>query len=131
MKSIFILLSVVFLFLSCGENEGYEVGNKTTMEVETIFDAGDVVKGEMVTAKFVIKNTGSYPLVIGEVVPACSCTISDKPDAPIQPGKTGEVVAYVNTDKVPAGILHKSVRIVANTKPSVTEVIIKANVIRK
>ena len=131
MKSIFILLSITFLLASCGGDEDYLVGNKTTMEVETLFDAGDVIKGEMVTAKFVIKNTGSYPLVIGDVVPACSCTISDAPDAPIQPGESGEVVAYVNTDKVPAGILHKSVRIVANTNPSVTEVIIKANVIRK
>lgn len=70
-------------------------------------------------------------MVIGDVVPACSCTISDAPEEPIQPGGTGEVVAYVNTDKVPAGVLHKSVRIVANTDPSVTEVIVKANVIRK
>ena len=131
MKVIFTVLSLVFLFASCGDDKDYLVGNKTTMEVEPVFDAGDVIKGEMVTAKFVIKNTGEYPLVIGEVVPACSCTISEAPEAPIQPGGTGEVIAYVNTDKVPAGVLHKSVRVVANTNPSVTEVIIKANVIRK
>lgn len=131
MKIIFALLSVLFILTSCGGEKDYLVGNKTSMEVESLFDAGNVLKGEMVTAKFIIKNTGDYPLVIGDVVPSCSCTISETPDEPIQPGKTGEVVAYVNTDKVPAGSLHKSVRIVANTSPSVTEVIIKANVIRK
>ncbi len=131
MKKIIGILTVLLLFTSCGGDQDYVVGNKTTLEVEKLFDAGDVVKGEMVTAKFIIKNTGDYPLVIGEVVPSCSCTISDAPEEPIQPGKSGEVIAYVNTDKVPAGVLHKSVRIVSNTEPSVTEVIIKANVIRK
>ena len=100
------------------------------MEVLTLFDAGEVMKGEVITAKFSIKNTGDYPLVIADVVGSCSCTVAEKPEEPIAPGESGDVLAYVNTDKLSAGPLNKSVRIVANTENSVTEVIVKANVIR-
>ena len=126
-----IALIGVFTFVSCSDSNGIHVGDMTTMEVNLNFDAGDVVKGEVIEAIFVLKNTGSLPLHIGQVSPSCSCTISESPEAPILPGETGEVRAYVNTDKVSAGSLHKSVRITSNTTPSITEVIISGNVIRK
>jgi len=126
-----IALIVMLTLMSCESLDGIIVGDMTTMEVNTNFDAGNVVKGEMIEAKFIIKNTGSFPLHIGQVTPSCSCTISESPEAPILPGETGEVKAYVNTDKLGAGSLHKSVRITANTDPSVTEVMISGNVIRK
>ena len=131
MKYLMIVLVSILSLTSCDNANGIVIGDMTTMEVNTNFDAGDVVKGEMIEAKFIIKNTGSFPLHIGQVTPSCSCTISESPEAPILPGKTGEVKAYVNTDKLSAGSLHKSVRITANTNPSVTEVIISGNVIRK
>jgi hypothetical protein len=119
------------LMISCKENASIEVGNKTTMEVKNVFDAGDVVKGEVVTAKFVITNTGEYPLVIGEVKGSCSCTVAEYPEYPIQAGQSGKILAHVNTEKVGAGTLNKSVRIVANTTPSITQVVVRANVIRR
>ena len=131
MKTLVGILSIAFLLTSCEDNSDIVVGNMTTLEINTEFDAGDVMKGEVVTAKFRLKNTGKYPLVIGEVKGSCSCTVAESPEEPILPGDEGEILAYVNTDKVQAGPLHKSVRIVSNTEPSITEVIIKANVIRK
>ena len=131
MKLIVGMIALVLLLTSCDDNSEIVVGNKTTMEINTEFDAGDVIKGEVVTATFTLKNTGDYPLVIGEVRGSCSCTVAESPEEPVLPGESGEIMAYVNTDKVQAGPLHKSVRIVSNTEPSVTEVIIKANVIRK
>jgi hypothetical protein len=130
MKYLFVLMSLLIL-ASCGGGTNVEIGNKTTMEVETVFDAGDVLKGEVITAKFTITNTGEYPLVIGEVKGSCSCTVAEYPEEPIQPGQSGKVLAHVNTEKVGAGPLNKSVRIVANTNPSITQVIVKANVIRR
>ena len=129
MKKVVGLFSILFLLAACGESN-VVVGNKTTMEVVKVFDAGDVMKGEVISAKFSIKNTGDYPLVIGDVVGSCSCTVAEKPEEPIAPGESGDVLAYVNTDKLNAGPLNKSVRIVANTQSSVTQVLVKANVIR-
>ena len=131
MKTLSLFLGVSLLLFSCGDNTDYEVGNKTTMEVNEVFDAGDIVKGEKITAVFTIKNTGDYPLVIGEVKGSCSCTVADYPEDPIAPGKEGKISAHVNTDQVEAGLLNKSVRIVANTNPSVKQVLVKANIIRK
>lgn len=132
MKNKFILfLGLSFLLQACGGNDKIEVGNKTTMEVNLVYDAGDVVKGEVIDAKFTLKNTGSYPLVIGEVKGSCSCTVAEKPEEPIAPGEEGVVKAHVTTQSANAGVLAKTVNIVANTEPSRTEVVIKANILDK
>ncbi|MEJ6617011.1 MAG: DUF1573 domain-containing protein [Crocinitomicaceae bacterium] len=131
MKKIVVFSLSLALFTACGGSTDLSVGDKTTMEINKLFDAGDVVKGEMVSAEFEITNTGDYPLVIGEVKGSCSCTVADYPREPIAPGETGIVSAHVDTDKVEAGMMNKGVRIVANTNPSIIEVVIRANVMRK
>ena len=125
----YLLIALLFTSLvSCSGSDTVEVGNKTTMEIDKVFDAGTVVKGEMITAKFKLENTGSYPLVIAEVKGSCSCTVAEYPEEPIAPGETAEIMAHVNTDKTGAGIINKSVRVVANTKPSITQLQVKASV---
>ena len=131
MKYLFIVFSVLTLAACSGSNE-VEIGNKTTMEITPeIFDAGEVLKGETITAKFTIKNTGEYPLVLGEVKGSCSCTVAEYPDDPIPPGETGEILAHVNTNETGVGTVNKGVNIVANTKESVRTVVIRADVMRK
>lgn len=125
-------IAIMLMFISCGDSTDVEIGNKTTMEITPeVFDAGDVVKGEVITAKFTLKNTGKFPLVIGEVKGGCSCTVAEYPDEPIQPGETGEILAHVNTNETGVGPLNKAVNIVANTENSVTTVVVRASVMRK
>ena len=128
MRKILFILSVLFLFSACSGSDKVEIGNKTTMVVNPVYDGGTVVKGELITAKFVVENTGKYPLSISEVKGSCTCTVAEKPNEPILPGKTGIIKAVVDTDRTSTGMISKSVRIVANTEPSVTEVAIKATV---
>lgn len=131
MKYTAISLMVLLLF-GCGDSETYEVGNKTSIEITPqVFDAGDVILGEKVNAKFTITNTGDYPLVISDVTGSCSCTVADKPDKPIAPGESGVVRATVNTTATGVGALNKAVNIVANTEPSVTTVVVRAAVMKK
>ena len=125
MKKIIFFLSLSFLIFSCEDNTKVAVGQKTTMEVNLVFDAGIVVKGEVINAKFKVKNTGKYPLVFGEVRPSCSCTVPHKPEKPIMPGKTGEIVAQVMTDKLNSKNVSKSVTIMTNTEPNTTVLRIK------
>lgn len=132
MKKLFILFALTAGLFACTGSNDVEVGNKTTMEVDLVYDAGKVLKGEMITAKFNVRNTGNYPLVIADVKGSCSCTVAEFPEDPILPGESGEIMAHVNTDQTGAGVLNKAVRIVANTEPlSVTQLIIKANVMNK
>ena len=125
MKNTIFFLALSFLIFSCEDNSKVVVGQKTSMEVNLVFDAGTVVKGEVINAKFKVKNTGKYPLVFGEVRPSCSCTVPHKPEKPIQPGETGEIVAQVMTDKLNTKNVSKSVTIMTNTEPNTTVLMIK------
>lgn len=126
MKKSILLFSLCFAMLACKDTPKVEVGQKTTMEVNLVFDAGTVIKGEVINAKFKVKNTGKYPLVFGEVRPSCSCTVPHKPEKPILPGETDEIVAQVMTDKLSFKNVSKSVTVMANTEPNTTVLMIKA-----
>lgn len=123
--------ALIILIQSCSGSDQVEIGNKTSMEVNLVFDAGKVVRGEVIDAKFTIKNTGDFPLVIGDVKGSCSCTVAEKPEEPILPGEEGVVKAHVTTQSANAGVLAKMVNIVANTEPSRTEVVIRATILDK
>ena len=127
---LFIGLGFLFELVGCSGETETIVGNRTTMEITKEFDAGEVVKGEFVTAKFKLTNTGDYPLVISEVSAGCTCTVASKPEEPVAPGESSEIVAQVDTDKTGVGSIVKTVRIVSNAEPSVTEVHIKATVLK-
>jgi hypothetical protein len=115
----------ILLFFACSEEQKVEVGQKTTMEITPEFNAGTVIKGEIIKARFKVENTGDYPLVFGEVRGSCSCTVAEKPEEPLQPGETAEILAEVNTENLTSKKISKSVTILANTEPSLTVVTIK------
>ena len=125
------IVALTLIISSCAGSDSVEVGNKTTMEVSPVFDAGKVVKGEKIDAQFTVKNTGSYPLVVADVKGSCTCTVADKPKEPILPGETYVIRAYVDTDRTGSGAINKSITIVANTDPSITSVVVKGIVMNK
>jgi hypothetical protein len=129
-QTLFLLVLTTFLF-ACKSSGEYEVGEKTEIEVQPIVDMGDVQYGETIQAKFKIKNIGNSPLVLAEVKGSCSCTVADYPSEPIPPGEERTLKASIKTAGGGSGPLSKDVRIMANTTPSVTTVIIKANVKNK
>jgi hypothetical protein len=132
MKGLFFLSVISFYFLiGCQSDNTVEIGKKTEMKVDPVFDAGSVNKGEKIKAVFKVKNTGKSPLVISEVKGSCTCTVADFPKKPILAGETGEIKAEVNTDKTGEGKISKSIRITANTVPGLTVVHVKANVVLK
>lgn len=130
MKKIFFALTSVVL-LGCSSKDNLEMGQKTTLEVNKVFNGGKVLLGEEVEAVFNVKNTGKYPLIISEVKGSCSCTVAEYPEEPIEPGETEQITATVRTDNAAEGLLTKEVRMIANTEPSLTIMQIKANVTRK
>lgn len=134
-SGILPLLAMAVLMMvasqGCSSETDVAVGNRTTMEVDLVYDAGDVIQGEFITAKIKVKNTGSYPLVIASVNAGCTCTVASKPEEPILPGKTGVIIAQVDTDKTGVGPISKNVNIVSNAEKPTTVVEITANVQRK
>ena len=117
-RILFILISVV-VFNSCKTDQlEAEIGQKTSMKITKVFDAGERIKGEKIYAQFQVENTGRYPLVFGEIKGSCSCTVAEKPEAPILPGRKGLIKAVVDTEKFDSGYrLNKIVTVMANTVP--------------
>ncbi|MFN5418585.1 MAG: DUF1573 domain-containing protein [Flavobacteriia bacterium] len=128
---ILTLILVSSFFYACSGNDTLEMGQKTSLKVNPVFNAGKVLHGEMIDASFDVTNDGDYPLVISEVKGSCSCTVVDKPEKPIPPGETVKIKASVKTENASAGNLSKEVRIIANTEPSLTVLKINAVVYRK
>jgi len=116
---ISIMLISAIVFNSCKTDQAeLEIGQKTSMKITKVFDAGERIKGEKIYAEFKVENTGRYPLVFGEIKGSCSCTVAEKPEAPILPGRKGVIKAVVDTEKFDSGYqLNKIVTVMANTVP--------------
>ena len=129
--------------VSCTNNAGEEaakrkldyaemIDNPTSMEFEEMaFDFGEVVDGELVNKVFKFKNTGDTELVLITVKGSCGCTVpEDWPKHPIAPGESGEIaVTFNSANRV--GNVKKSLRIEANTMPTVTTLSITGKVVAK
>jgi hypothetical protein len=129
MKKLLFFLMPISIFLGCQDSTKVEVGAETTMVFKsTVFNAGTVYKGEVVKAVFEVENTGSHPLVFGEVRPSCSCTVASAPKEPLQPGQKAKIVAEVNTDDLHTKRIHKVVTVMTNTSPNITLLEIKGRI---
>jgi|CXWL01.1.fsa_nt_gi hypothetical protein len=64
--------------------------------VETTFDAGLAIKGDVIKHTFEVRNEGNKALSIIEVQPACGCTVVDF-DKTVPPGGTGKIHVSVDT----------------------------------
>ena len=129
MKKLLFFLMQISIFLGCQDSTKVEVGAETTMVFKsTVFNAGTVYKGEVVKAVFEVENTGSHPLVFGEVRPSCSCTVASAPKEPPQPGQKAKIVAEVNTDDLHTKRIHKVVTVMTNTSPNITLLEIKGRI---
>ena len=91
-------------------------------------DFGDIKPGEVVKHTFEFTNTGKSPLLIENATASCGCTTPNWTKEPIAPGAKGTIdVQFDSHGKM--GMQNKEVAIQANTQPSITKVVIKANVL--
>ena len=115
----YISLFSLLILVSCSGGNKLEVGQKTSMKIDKLFEAGTRVKGEVIEARFNIENTGDYPLVFGEIKGSCSCTVAEKPEAPILPGEKGVILARIDTESFRVNSeVSKYVTLIANTEPN-------------
>ncbi|MFT3901879.1 MAG: DUF1573 domain-containing protein [Niabella sp.] len=99
--------------------------NGTTIQWldSTYQNVGKVKKGQSVEISFRFKNTGDKPLIIAAVLPGCGCTVAEKPETPILPGKEDKIVAKFNSESQSVGSHQKNVTVQANTQPMPTTVL--------
>ena len=108
MKKLALLFIVGMISLSISAQE-----NKAAILFEEdVVDYGEVAYGADGVRKFKFTNTGDDVLIIARVYSTCGCTIPKKPDAPIQPGESGEIEVKYDTKRV--GPIRKTVTVYSN-----------------
>lgn len=80
------------------------------------------------TYDFVVMNTGNQPLVIQNIVASCGCTTPEWTKSPIPPNGTGKITAIYDPANRP-GPFNKTLSVYTNSKPQVTVLVIKGEVI--
>ncbi|MDO4706883.1 MAG: DUF1573 domain-containing protein [Porphyromonadaceae bacterium] len=117
MKKLMYVL--VFLFAYLGFSPAIAQGSQqgaVIMAKETEHDFGVIKESNgKVSHTFVIKNTGSAPLVLTRVVAACGCTTPEYSTEPIAPGKEGKILVTFNPVGRP-GQFVKTIAIYSNGK---------------
>lgn len=135
MKQFTILISMLFLIVACknvtskNPKEPIDPNANANAEAALLNDSskwtevqwmdslqnfGKVTDGEKVVITFHFKNIGSNPLIISSVTASCGCTVPEKPEEPIAPGKEGIITAEFNsTGRV--GKADKFIDVVCNT----------------
>jgi hypothetical protein len=144
MKNFFILLILAVSIAACESTEkktetgGFvppESGSVpasaelTTIEWldSTYSDLGTVKEGQLVEVSFRLRNSGDKNLVIENVSASCGCTVPEKPEEPIAPGKEQVIKARFDSRGKP-GEQHKSITVVANTPEKVYNLTFKVQV---
>ncbi|WP_417444203.1 DUF1573 domain-containing protein [Joostella sp.] len=141
MKKVLLILTIAAIsFTSCKDNAANKVNSDNVAKAEqrdeaakqlpvmqfeeTEFDFGNIPQGQTVEKVFKFKNTGDAPLVVTDAKSSCGCTIPQKPEAPVAPGETGEILVKYNGSGRNA--VTKTVTITANTEKGTEQLRIKA-----
>lgn len=96
---------------------------------ETSHNFGQVYSGSgKVSHQFSFTNTGTEPLIISNAVASCGCTIPSWSKEPVQPGKTGYILAEFNPENR-AGYFTKTIQVQSNHQGGAVSLNIKGTVV--
>jgi hypothetical protein len=102
----------------------------TTIQwIDSVKNIGRITEGEKVEITFRFRNTGNNPLVINNVVASCGCTVAEKPEQPVSPGKEGMVKAAFNSQGR-TGTNHKTITVYSNTTEPTSQVSFDVEVLK-
>ena len=125
MKRVLFFLSLVMFGVTA-----YSQISETTMQLSATEHDFGTFKEEAgrQTFDFIVTNTGTNPLVIQNVVASCGCTTPEWTRQPIPAGGQGKVTAIYDPKNYP-GKFSKTLSVYTNTKPKVSVLVIKGEVI--
>ncbi len=102
----------------------------TVQIIDSVYDFGKVLEGEVVEFSYRFKNVGNNPLIVSNATASCGCTVPEKPEAPIKTGEIGFIKVKFDT-KARAGAAHKTVSILSNATPAFPTLVLKGDVTAK
>jgi hypothetical protein len=109
MKKIFLLATAfAFTITALAQPAPAKADDVIKMNVET-HDFGKIKQSVPVVYVFEIKNISGKPVVVANASASCGCTVPEKPEQPIEPGKVGTLKVQFNAPA--AGPINKDVYI--------------------
>ncbi len=116
--------------MSQAEKEMEEAAeNTTSIKFEKMEHSFGKIKLESENdCEFKVTNTGKKPLVISNVDASCGCTTPQKPEKPIQPGKSDVIKVHFkpSSKSIEGKPVEKTITVTANTDPRITVLRINA-----
>jgi hypothetical protein len=125
MKKLFLFTSLLIISLT-GESQ-YAITTIRFSETQHDFGTFREEAGRQ-SFDFEVTNTGSLPLIIQNVTASCGCTTPDWTRQPIPVRGKGKVTAIYDPKDRP-GIFDKTLSVYTNSRPAVTTLSIKGEVI--
>lgn len=113
------------------EEEARQLANEKASYTSLKFDKmkhdfGDVQAEVENTTEFVVTNTGNKPLIISDVSASCGCTMPQKPEGPISPGKSDIIKVAFKSKPGQENEIKKTVTVTANTEEKIHTLEIRA-----
>lgn len=110
------MFAALFLVVGAAVAQAQKGNGAIITAVEEDHDFGVIKEAAgKVMHTFVIKNTGTAPLVLTRVVASCGCTTPEYNTEPIAPGKDGKIVVSFNPAGRPGQFL-KTIAVYSNGK---------------
>ena len=120
--NLFFLYAVIPAFAQ-------ETGAQINFETTTI-DYGTIANGSDGERVFNFTNSGNKDLIIQNVQSSCGCTIQKKPEGPIAPGESSEIIVKYDTKRT--GPFRKTITVTTNLElNSIVALKIKGTVLPK
>lgn len=141
MKKFFALILISAFIFSCNVrdekktsidtlNEQDSLAQTSVLMIDSVFDFGNINEGDIAEFSFRFKNSGTKPLIVTNTSASCGCTVPERPEQPIMPGKEGFIKVKFNSSRR-EGEMHKQVTVVSNANPAFPKLVLKGNVIPK
>ncbi|MEK7225823.1 MAG: DUF1573 domain-containing protein [Bacteroidota bacterium] len=99
MKKLFLLTTAFVFSLAVTAQNTTKPEDIAKFNVET-HDFGKVKQNVPAVCYFEIKNISDKPLVVESATASCGCTVPEKPEQPIEPGKTAKIKVQYNAATV-------------------------------
>lgn len=98
---------------------------KITFAEKGIYNFGTLTEGDTVEHTFKFTNTGEFPLIINNITASCGCTTPEWPPEPVAPGASSSIRVRFNS-RGKSGEQNKTVTVIANTDPAMTDLQFRA-----
>ena len=95
MKKLLLLATAFAFTLGVSAQNTTKADDIAKFSVET-YDFGKIKQGTPVTYYFEVKNISDKAIVVESASASCGCTVPEKPEEPIEPGKTGKIKVQYN-----------------------------------